>query len=101
MGSSTLSADPTTTWYNLEATAYDSSKAALNVMALNFARILAPYNAKVNIACPGLVATNLHEGVQSGTSPEVGAKRIVELATLGDDAETATWSSSDTPIIPW
>jgi NAD(P)-dependent dehydrogenase (short-subunit alcohol dehydrogenase family) len=101
MGSATYSKDPTKMWYNLECSAYDSSKAALNVLALNYARRLGPAGAKVNIACPGIVATNLHEGVKGGAPAEVGAVRIVELATLGKDGPTATWSSSDEAEIPW
>ena len=101
MGSATYSKNTTKPWYNLECSAYDSSKAALNVLALNYARKLSHVGAKVNIACPGIVATNLHPGVQSGAPPEVGAIRIVELATLGKDGPTATWSSSDEAEIPW
>jgi NAD(P)-dependent dehydrogenase (short-subunit alcohol dehydrogenase family) len=100
MGSSTLSKDSTTPWYALECKAYDASKAALNVLGLNYARILAPDGGKVNIVCPGLVATNLSPGVASGVAPEVGAKRLVELATLGKDGLTATWTASDGEI-PW
>lgn len=101
MGSAKYSTDPSIPWYNFECKAYDSSKAALNVLALNYARILGPVGAKVNIACPGIVASNLHEGVKDGAPPEVGAKRIVELATLGKDGPTATWSASDEAEIPW
>ena len=102
MGSLKLAKDPTSFWYNLDCRSYDASKAALNILALNYARMLTDVaNAKVNIVCPGLVATNLHVGVASGASPEIGAKRIVELATLPDDGPTATWSASDEPEIPW
>lgn len=101
MGSLKLAKDPTSFWYNLDCRSYDASKAALNILALNYARMLTDVHARVNIVCPGLVATNLHVAVASGATPEEGAKRIVELATLPDDGPTATWSARDEPEIPW
>jgi NAD(P)-dependent dehydrogenase (short-subunit alcohol dehydrogenase family) len=100
MGSLTLAADPTTAWYNLDCKAYDASKAALNMLALNYARILEPEGARVNVVCPGLVATNLHPGVASGAPPAVGAKRVVELAVVEKEGPTATFSGSDGGV-PW
>lgn len=102
MGSAALSKDKNSGWYDLDCKAYDSSKAALNVLALNYARILEPVNGKVNSVCPGLVSTNLHEKVkQWGVPPEVGAQRVVELAVLGKHGPTATWSSREKAEIPW
>lgn len=100
MGSATLSADPSVPWYSIDYTAYDASKAAVQVLALNWARRLADVGARVNVVCPGLVATNLGPGVKGGVTPYVGAQRPVELATLGPDGPTATFSSAQGPV-PW
>ncbi len=62
--------------------------------------MLALDGGKVNIVYPGLVATNLSPGVAAGAAPEVVAKRLMELATLGMDGPTATWTASDGEI-PW
>ncbi|KIW04397.1 uncharacterized protein PV09_04677 [Verruconis gallopava] len=100
MGSFALAKDPTTPYYHLNVQAYDASKAALQMLAINWARILEPHGAKVNVVCPGLVSTNLHPAVKAGHAPEVGAKRIVEMATVGPDGPTATFSDRD-GVVPW
>jgi NAD(P)-dependent dehydrogenase (short-subunit alcohol dehydrogenase family) len=100
MGSLTSSKDRTTPFYRYDFKAYDASKAAINMLALNYARVLEPEGGRVNAACPGLVSTNLHPGVKSGVVPEIGAKRIVELATVDLGGPTATYSASEGEI-PW
>lgn len=80
--------------------AYDASKAAVNMLALNYARILEDVGGLVNVACPGLVSTGLNNHNPEGASTEVGAQRIVELATLGDGGVSATFSDKDGPV-PW
>jgi NAD(P)-dependent dehydrogenase (short-subunit alcohol dehydrogenase family) len=100
MGSLEKSRDKSTPWYNIDYTAYDASKAAVNVLTLNYARILEGSGAKVNSVCPGLVKTALTRYIEYGTSPDVGATRIVEMATLGQDGPTGTFSNRDGPL-PW
>ncbi|KAJ8099053.1 hypothetical protein POJ06DRAFT_282203 [Lipomyces tetrasporus] len=100
MGSLEVSRDKSTPWYNIDYKAYDASKAAVNVLTLNYARLLEGSGAKVNSVCPGLVKTALTHYTEYGTSPEVGATRIVEMATLGADGPTGTFSSRDGPV-PW
>lgn len=101
MGSITMSLDKTTAWYAADYKAYDSSKAALNMLAANYDRILADKEGSVNVACPGLVATNLSDFVkQYGSPPEVGAKRVVELATVKKGSVTGTFSNASGPL-PW
>lgn len=89
-----------TPFFNIDYKVYDASKAATNMLALNYARILEDVDARVNVVCPGLVATNLTGYIQWGTSTEVGAQRIVDLATLRKDNPTATFSDSN-GIIAW
>lgn len=90
-----------TIFYPVDYKAYDSSKAALNMLALNYARILEDVGAKVNVACPQLVKTNLTGYTDYGITPEEGAERIVKLATLGrDDTVNGTFSDRD-GLIAW
>ncbi|TVY45837.1 Short-chain dehydrogenase/reductase [Lachnellula subtilissima] len=102
MGSLTQSLNPSVPWYNGEYKAYDASKAGVNILTANYARILADKEARVNSVCPGLVKTNLTGYTAHGHSPEVGAQRIVEMATVtGKDTDvTGTFSDKDGPI-PW
>ncbi|KAH6651428.1 hypothetical protein BKA67DRAFT_637471 [Truncatella angustata] len=55
-----------TPFYDIDYRAYDASKATLNMLALNYARILRPSHGLVNIACLGLVNTNLGPGITYG-----------------------------------
>jgi NAD(P)-dependent dehydrogenase (short-subunit alcohol dehydrogenase family) len=98
MGSFTISSDTTTAWYNIDYKSYDASKAAVNMLALNYSRILKDQGGLVNVACPGYVKTKMTGYNQYGTEPEVGAVRIVQLATLGKDGPTGTFSNKDGPI---
>ena len=99
MGSLEMSTDKSTSWYNIDYKAYDASKAAVNMLMLNYARIL-DGQGKVNAVCPGLVQTALTNYHEYGHSPEIGAERIVDMATLGEDGPTATFSSRNGPV-PW
>ncbi|KAM0418959.1 hypothetical protein ACHAPT_012117 [Fusarium lateritium] len=100
MGSLERSTDKTTPYYPIDYKAYDASKAAVNMLTLNYARILDDAGGKVNSVCPGLVKTALNNFSQYGHSPEIGAERIVEMATLGEDGPTRTVSDRNGPL-PW
>ncbi|OCT52288.1 putative oxidoreductase [Cladophialophora carrionii] len=99
MGSLAEATNKSTPFYSTDYKAYDSSKAALNMLCLNYARILEDQGAMVNAVCPGLVNTKLVNHLM-GESPELGAKRIVELATAEKGGPTATFSDRD-GIVPW
>lgn len=100
MGSLAQSTVRDTNFYAIDYKTYDASKAAVNMLALNYSRILEDTGARVNIACPGYVATKLTGYTQYGRTPEDGAKRIVELATIGKDGPIETFSDSN-GTIPW
>jgi NAD(P)-dependent dehydrogenase (short-subunit alcohol dehydrogenase family) len=100
MGSLSESTNKDTPYYNTDYKSYDSSKAALNMLALNYARILDNTGALVNVVCPGLVQTKLTNYHAWGTSTDVGAQRIVQLATAVKGGPTATFSDRDGSI-PW
>ena len=99
MGSLALATDKSTLFYKIDYKAYDCSKAGVNMLALNYARILEPQGGVVNVACPGLVKSKLTKHLM-GESTETGALRIVELATADKGGPTATFSNRD-GIVPW
>ncbi|MCJ1280242.1 hypothetical protein MMC21_008069 [Puttea exsequens] len=100
MGSLSEATNKSTPFYSMDYKAYDSSKAALNMLALNYARILDDNGAMVNAVCPGLVKTKLTNNHPWGSSTEVGAQRIVELATASKGGPTANFFDRDGSI-PW
>jgi NAD(P)-dependent dehydrogenase (short-subunit alcohol dehydrogenase family) len=77
--------------------AYPSSKAALNMIASQYARSLP--EMRVNVADPGYTATDLngHQGFQT---VEEGTDAIVALATLAPDGPTGGFVSREGPV-PW
>lgn len=100
MGSLTVSGDPTTFFYDNDFKAYDASKAAVNILAVNYARILKPFGGVSNAVCPGLVKTKLSGFADAGTPVEAGAERIVQLATAAPGGPSGTFSNKDGPV-PW
>lgn len=99
LGSSTLNSDKSSPIYAYNALGYNSSKAALNMVTISFAKALAEFNIKVNAACPGITATDMNNGAY-GHSVDVGAISIVKLATLPDDGPTGIYINKDGPL-PW
>jgi NAD(P)-dependent dehydrogenase (short-subunit alcohol dehydrogenase family) len=100
LGSLTRSADPNTTLIARNILlAYCASKAALNMITVQFANELKGAGIKVNSANPGFTATdmNQHRGTRT---VEQGAATPVRLALLPDDGPTAGVFSDDGPE-PW
>jgi NAD(P)-dependent dehydrogenase (short-subunit alcohol dehydrogenase family) len=79
--------------------AYCSSKAALNMMTVQFANELKPTAIKVNSANPGFTATDMNQGRGTRTVKE-GAATPVWLALLPDDGPTGGCFSDQEPA-PW
>jgi NAD(P)-dependent dehydrogenase (short-subunit alcohol dehydrogenase family) len=91
--------------------AYPMSKAALNMLTLQYARAFPRW--RVNSATPGLTATEFTgpregrpsvdelrtAGMQINTVEE-GADIIVRLALEGPDGPTGTFAGNDGPV-PW
>ncbi|KAL4779898.1 hypothetical protein BJX76DRAFT_364834 [Aspergillus varians] len=100
MGSLQYSFDKSVPWYPVDYKAYDASKAAVNVLMANYHRILEAEGGKVNSVCPGLVKTNLTGYMEGGSTTDVGAARIVELATAGKDGESGTFTDLK-GTVPW
>jgi len=78
---------------------YRSTKTALNMFAFQYAHRFEKQGWKINIACPGFLATNLNNYTGTG-GVETGAINISRLATLGEDGETGTYSNKEGPL-PW
>jgi len=88
LGSISELLDPTSHTYGVNLLAYNSSKSALNMVTVAFAKELAVHGIKVNAANPGYVGTDLND-FQGYRSVEEGARIAVRLATLGPQGPTA------------
>lgn len=88
LGSIAQQLDLSSMTYGVNLLAYNSSKSALNMITVGFAKELAADGIKVNAANPGYVATDLnnHQGYRT---VEQGAEIAVRLATLGPMGPTA------------
>jgi NAD(P)-dependent dehydrogenase (short-subunit alcohol dehydrogenase family) len=80
--------DMTSGTHGVNLLGYNSSKSALNMITVSFAKELAAHGIKVNAANPGYVATDLNQN-QGYRSVEQGAAIAVHLATLGPMGPTA------------
>ncbi|HET7538571.1 MAG TPA: SDR family oxidoreductase [Polyangiaceae bacterium] len=88
LGSIAEQLDVTSGTYSVNLLGYNSSKSALNMITVSFAKELAAHGIKVNAANPGYVATDLNDN-QGYRSVEQGAAVAVQLATLGPMGPTA------------
>ena len=79
--------------------AYNSSKAAVSAITLQYANALRGAGILVNAANPGFVATDLNTHSGHGTV-EQGASAVVRLATLADDGPSGAFLGEDGPV-PW
>ena len=98
LGSLTQNSDPSWGFAGVKPLAYNSSKAALNMITIIFADALQDTPIKVNAACPGNVVTDLNP---YGTrTVEQGAAIAVHLATLPADGPTGGYFDENGPL-PW
>lgn len=95
LGSIAEQLDTTSGTYGVNLLGYNSSKSALNMITVAFAKELMARGIKVNAANPGYVATDLN-GHQGYRSVEQGATIAVHLATLGPMGPTAGFFSDGT-----
>jgi NAD(P)-dependent dehydrogenase (short-subunit alcohol dehydrogenase family) len=92
LGSISEQLDLTSGTYGVNLLGYNSSKSALNMITVAFAKELLAHGIKVNAANPGYVATDLN-GHQGHRTVEQGAAIAVHLATLGPMGPTAGFFS--------
>ena len=78
--------------------AYDSSKAAVNMMTVHYAWQWRGTKHKANAIHPGSVKTDLNQSGDIDVTE--GAKSSVELATIGADGPNGTFSHLGQPL-PW
>jgi NAD(P)-dependent dehydrogenase (short-subunit alcohol dehydrogenase family) len=99
LGSMTMALDPSDMFYGINSLQYQSSKAALNAITVEFAKELQSNGIKVNAACPGFADTdfNGHQGTKPVTQAAIV---IVKLSTLSSDGPTATFQNEDGGL-PW
>jgi NAD(P)-dependent dehydrogenase (short-subunit alcohol dehydrogenase family) len=99
LGSMSLATDPDSPYWARDNLAYNSSKSALNMVTIMYAKELLDTAIKVNAASPGYCATDLtaHKGPRSA---EQGAAIVVRLATLPADGPTGAFLS-DEGTLPW
>ena len=99
LGSLTLLSDKNFELYNTTSLSYNSSKAALNMITISYAKALAPFGIKVNTVDPGYTATDINANT-GPQSVEVGAQSTITAATFPDDGPTGTYFNKDGPL-PW
>jgi NAD(P)-dependent dehydrogenase (short-subunit alcohol dehydrogenase family) len=97
VGSLAYAGDREGPYAELNLLAYPASKAALNMLTIQWAK--AHPRWRVNSADPGFTATdfNQHRGTQT---VEEGTDAIVALATVGPDGPTGTFSDRN-GTVPW
>lgn len=87
--------DPTRFESGLTNVVYSSSKAAVSMLTVQYAKAFP--GIRINAADPGYTATdfNGHSGPQT---VEEGTDAIVRLATMGPDGPTGTFMERDGPL---
>lgn len=97
LGSEGIVTDPARMESGLPALAYASSKAAVIMLTVQYAKALE--KIRVNVVEPGFTATDLngHRGHQSVAE---GAEIIVRMATIGADGPTGTFQDRN-GTMPW
>ena len=98
LGSLSIHADFDGPMKDFKIIAYDSSKAALNMMTLHYASQWKDTNHRANAVHPGQVKTQLNP--HGEISVEEGAKSSVELATISNDGPNGTFSHLG-ETVPW
>lgn len=82
LGSHSMAARMEPPLVKLNWLAYNSSKAALNSLTLEYAKLLRETSVRVFATSPGQVATALNGHHQGGITPAEGASIAVRLATI-------------------
>jgi NAD(P)-dependent dehydrogenase (short-subunit alcohol dehydrogenase family) len=90
LGSIASVSDPASPLHAMTALTYPSSKTALNMISVMYAKELAGTPIKVNVANPGFCATDLN-GHSGFRTPQQGAEPSVHLATLPAGGPTGTF----------
>lgn len=100
MSSLANATDKELSYYNFNCMAYDCSKAAVNMLALQYVRLLEDIGGHVDILCPGFVSTDMTYHTPVGTTPEEAAAHIVNVATTFGDDKNGKFTSPYGEV-PW
>ncbi|MDO8361567.1 MAG: SDR family oxidoreductase [Actinomycetota bacterium] len=97
----TLNTTPKTPHRKAISLAYPASKAALNMLTVQYAKELRDSTIRINAVDPGFTDTDMTAGMGNATRPPAqGAVAIVRLALAGDDSPHGTYVNEDGPL-PW
>lgn len=96
MGSLTRAADPSTLESQWVSLAYASSKTAVNMLTVQYAKAFP--DIRINAVDPGLTATDGTGNM--GKDVREGAEAAVRMVLLGGAATTGTFSDVNGPV-PW
>ncbi|MFD9950507.1 SDR family oxidoreductase [Nonomuraea sp. NPDC059023] len=99
LGSLSRAIDPDDPLYPHNYLAYNSSKSALNMVTISYAKELMDTPIKVNAANPGYCATDLNGHTGSRTAGQ-GAAIALHLATLAEDGPSGGYFEDAGPV-PW
>ncbi|MEU9546723.1 MULTISPECIES: SDR family NAD(P)-dependent oxidoreductase [Streptomyces] len=97
LGSVALTIDPERVEYTVPNVTYSPSKAAVDMLTTQYAKVLPGF--RINVVDPGHTATemNAFQGAQTLTE---GTDAIFEMATIGSDGPTGQFINRQGPI-PW
>ena len=96
-GSLTRATTPGTPVYDYPGVAFPASKAALNMITIQYAKAFP--NMRINAVDPGLTSTDL-TGNTGAQTVEQGAEIIVRIAQIGPDGPTGGYFNVE-GAIPW
>jgi NAD(P)-dependent dehydrogenase (short-subunit alcohol dehydrogenase family) len=97
LGSLAVTSDPERLESTIHSLVYPSSKAALNMVTTQYAKVLPGF--RINTVDPGYTATDLNDNAGHQTVAE-GATVIVDMAQVAKDGPTGAFFSKDGPV-PW
>jgi NAD(P)-dependent dehydrogenase (short-subunit alcohol dehydrogenase family) len=98
LGSIAEQSDPASPYYAVKIPAYTVSKSAVNAWTVQLAYELRDSPIKVNAIHPGNVNTDMNPGADLDVT--IGAKSSVQMALLGEDGPTGTFTHLG-ETLPW
>lgn len=97
LGSTTIVTDPARMESNLTLLDYASSKAAVIMLTVQYAKALP--KLRINVVEPGYTATDLNAG-RGHQTVEEGTEIIIKMATVGPEGPTGTYQDRN-GTLPW